>query len=150
MKFPALEYIRWAKSQRPVAINLARSGIDACPPSLLRLTRSDLVTTLPVKYGYQPLLEAIGGRYDVAPDRVLTLSGGTSFANYVAVCSGARRRASGSTCSGRAADLRAVAADSTGLRTPCAAVRAAIRGRVFNRHRRLREGGSRGRRGWRL
>ena len=78
MKFPALEYIRWAKSQRPVAINLARSGIDACPPSLLRLTRSDLVTTLPVKYGYQPLLEAIGGRYDVAPDRVFTLSGGTT------------------------------------------------------------------------
>jgi len=84
MNFPPLDYIRWAKSQRRVAINLARSGIDPCPPSLLGLTRSDLVTTLPVKYGYQPLLEAIGERYSVAADRVFTVSGGTSFANYVA------------------------------------------------------------------
>jgi aspartate/methionine/tyrosine aminotransferase len=84
MKFPALDYIQWAKSQPRVAINLARSGVDACPPSLLKLTRSDIVTTLPVKYGYQPLLEAIGQRYDVRADRVFTVSGGTSFANYVA------------------------------------------------------------------
>src|SRR5262245_56268730 len=84
MKFPELEYIAWAKSQPRVAINLARSGIDPCPPSLLKLTRADLVTTLPVKYGYAPLREAIGKRYGVSARRVFTVSGGTSFANYVA------------------------------------------------------------------
>src|SRR4029077_17588553 len=43
MKFPDLEYITWAKSLPLVAINLARSGIDHCPASLLRLKASDLV-----------------------------------------------------------------------------------------------------------
>ncbi|HZR22829.1 MAG TPA: pyridoxal phosphate-dependent aminotransferase [Vicinamibacterales bacterium] len=85
MNFERLEYISWAKSMPRADINLARSGIDACPPSLLGLRAADLVTSLPVKYGYAPLLEAIGRRYRVASNRVLTLSGGTSFANYVAV-----------------------------------------------------------------
>jgi aspartate/methionine/tyrosine aminotransferase len=84
MKFPTLEYIRWAKSLPPVEINLARSGIDHCPPSLLRLTARDLAANLPVKYGYEPLKEAIAKRYGVDADRVFTVSGGTSFANWVA------------------------------------------------------------------
>jgi hypothetical protein len=84
MIFPELEYISWAKAQPPAAINLARSGIDHCPPSLLRLTSADLVTTLPVKYGYAPLRDAIARRYRVAGDQVFTLSGGTSFANWIA------------------------------------------------------------------
>ena len=84
MKFPDLQYIRWAKAMPKAAINLARSGIDHCPPSLLRLTSADLVTTLPVHYGYQPLREAIAARYRVSPRRVFALSGGTSYANWIA------------------------------------------------------------------
>jgi aspartate/methionine/tyrosine aminotransferase len=84
MKFPDLAYIRWAKAQPPAAINLARSGIDHCPPTLLRLTAADLVTTLPVTYGYAPLREAIARRYGVRIDRVFAVSGGTSFANWLA------------------------------------------------------------------
>ena len=84
MKFEELEYLSWAKSLPRMDINLARSGIDHCPASLLGLRARDLVTTLPVKYGYGPLLEAIARRYGVATAQVLTLSGGTSFANYVA------------------------------------------------------------------
>lgn len=84
MIFPTLEYIRWAKSLPPVEINLARSGIEHCPPSLLRLTARDLVANLPVKYGYGPLKAAIAKRYDVGVDRVFTVSGGTGFANWVA------------------------------------------------------------------
>ncbi len=84
MNFPTLEYIRWAKSLPPVEINLARSGIEHCPPSLLRLTTRDLVANLPVKYGYEPLKAAIAKRYGVGVDRVFTVSGGTSFANWVA------------------------------------------------------------------
>ncbi len=84
MKFPDLEYITWAKSQSPVDVNLARSGVDHCPVSLLRLKASDLVATLPVKYGYRPLCDAIARRYAVDASRVFPLSGGTSFANWVA------------------------------------------------------------------
>jgi hypothetical protein len=84
MSFPTLDYIAWAKSQPPARINLARSGIEHCPPSLLKLRTADLVTNLPVKYGYQPLTEAIASRYRVSAARVFTVSGGTSFANYVA------------------------------------------------------------------
>jgi len=84
MRFQELSYISWAKAMPRASINLARSGIDHCPPSLLKLTIRDLVTTLPVKYGYAPLSEAIAGRYDVDADQVFTVSGGTSFANWVA------------------------------------------------------------------
>jgi len=84
MKFTELSYISWAKAMPRAEINLARSGIDHCPPSLLKLTTHDLVTSLPVKYGYAPLTEAIAKRYDVDSDQVFTVSGGTSFANWVA------------------------------------------------------------------
>jgi aspartate/methionine/tyrosine aminotransferase len=84
MTFPELAYINWAKSLPPVKINLARSGIDPCPPSLLGLKASELVTTLPVKYGYAPLREAIARRYGVAFEQAFPLSGGTSFANWLA------------------------------------------------------------------
>ena len=87
MKFPDLAYINWAKSLPPVAINLARSGIDHCPASLLRLRPSDLVVTLPVKYGYAPLRDAIAARYGVTDARVFAMSGGTSFANWLACAS---------------------------------------------------------------
>jgi aspartate/methionine/tyrosine aminotransferase len=84
MNFPQLAYIAWAKAQPRVAVNLARSGIDHCPPSLLGLRKADIVTNLPVTYGYAPLKAAIARRYGVSAERVFTVSGGTSFANYVA------------------------------------------------------------------
>jgi aspartate/methionine/tyrosine aminotransferase len=84
MKFPDLAYITWAKSLPRVDINLARSGIDHCPVSLLGLEASDLVATLPVTYGYPPLREAIAARYGVTGARVFAMSGGTSFANWLA------------------------------------------------------------------
>lgn len=84
MTFPELEYITWAKGQPRVDVNLARSGIDHCPASLLRLKASDLVANLPVKYGYVPLRDAIAARYGVTSARVFAVSGGTGFANWVA------------------------------------------------------------------
>jgi aspartate/methionine/tyrosine aminotransferase len=84
MKFPELAYISWVKALPPVEINLARSGVDYCPASLLHLQFSDIVTTLPVKYGYQPLSEAIAERYGVTTGQVFPLSGGTSYANWIA------------------------------------------------------------------
>jgi aspartate/methionine/tyrosine aminotransferase len=84
MHFPEVAYLRWAKSHPPARINLARSGVEPCPPSALRLTRRDLVVTLPVHDGYAPLQRAIARRYGVEDDRVFTVSGGTSFANWFA------------------------------------------------------------------
>src|SRR3979409_1490295 len=96
MKFPGLEYISWAKSMPFAKINFARSGIDHCPVSLLKLKASDLVVTLPVTYGYPPLRDAIAARYGVTPAQVFPIPGGTSFANYLAcaaVLDGCRRDA---------------------------------------------------------
>ena len=84
MTFPELDYITWAKSAPPARINLARSGVEPAPASLLKLTAADLVTTLPVRYGYGPLRDAIAHRYRVKPDAVFAISGGTSFANWLA------------------------------------------------------------------
>src|SRR5262245_26628755 len=87
MRFPDLAYISWAKALPKARINLARSGIDPCPVSLLRLKTRDLVATLPVKYGYPPLREAIAARYGLTAAHVFPISGGTSFANWIACAS---------------------------------------------------------------
>ncbi len=84
LTFPELPYLRWAKSLPAAEINLARSGIVHCPPSLLGLRPSDIVANLPVKYGYGPLKEAIARRYRVTTEQVFTVSGGTTFANWIA------------------------------------------------------------------
>lgn len=84
MTLPELAYIQWAKALPPAEINLARSGVDPCPPAKLGLRAKDLVVSLPVQYGYLPLREAIARRYGVGVDRVFSLSGGTSFANWLA------------------------------------------------------------------
>jgi aspartate/methionine/tyrosine aminotransferase len=84
MRFPDVDYLRWAKYHPPARVNLARSGVEPCPASVLGLTRRDLVVTLPVTDGYAPLRRAIARRYGVDPDQVFTVSGGTSFANFFA------------------------------------------------------------------
>ncbi len=84
MNVPELEYIRWAKALPACDVNLARSGVEPCPPSLLGLRAGDLVTSLPVRYGWPPLKAAIARRYGVGAERVFTVSGGASFAAWVA------------------------------------------------------------------
>lgn len=84
MHFPDVDYLRWAKYHPAARVNLARSGVEPCPASALRVTRRDLVVTLPVTDGYAPLRRAIARRYSVDPEQVFTVSGGTSFANFFA------------------------------------------------------------------
>jgi aspartate/methionine/tyrosine aminotransferase len=84
MTFPEIRYLTWAKTLPKVSINLARSGLELCPPDLLGLGGHDLVTNLPVTWGWPPLVRAIAARYRVRPDQVFTVSGGTSLANWVA------------------------------------------------------------------
>lgn len=84
MQVPEVTYIRWAKALPKARVNLARSGVVPCPPELLGLTADDLVTNLPVHDGYAPLLDALARRYRVNRSSVYTVSGGTSFANWLA------------------------------------------------------------------
>jgi len=84
LTFPEMPYLRWAKAMPAADINLARSGVEHCPVSKLQLRPSDIVANLPVRYGYAPLKEAIARRYRVDTDQVFTVSGGTTFANWVA------------------------------------------------------------------
>jgi aspartate/methionine/tyrosine aminotransferase len=94
MTFPEIAYMSWAKAIPGARSNLARSGLDPCPARLLNLEAGDLVTTHGAGYGWPPLLEALGRRYGVASKRVLTVSGGTSLANWVA-CAAALHEAGG-------------------------------------------------------
>src|SRR5262249_55905692 len=84
MKFPDVHYLSWAKTHPRARIDLARSGVEPCPPSMLHLGARDLVVTLPVSDGYAPLRAAIARRYRVTSGHVFTVSGGTSFANWFA------------------------------------------------------------------
>ncbi len=84
MRFRELEYMTWAKTMPAAEVNLARSGIEHCPASLLGVRPADLVVNLPVRWGYAPLVEAIASRYRVATARVFTVSGGTSLADWLA------------------------------------------------------------------
>lgn len=84
MRFPDVDYIRWAKEHPPARINLAISGVELCPPRLLGLRARDLVVNLPVRDGYRPLVGAIARRYRVTREHVFTVSGGTSFADWFA------------------------------------------------------------------
>ena len=84
MRFPEIAYMSWAKAMPKVRSNLARSGVTPCPAGLLRLSARDLAVHHAAGYGWPPLLRALGRRYGVAARRVLTVSGGTSLANWVA------------------------------------------------------------------
>jgi aspartate/methionine/tyrosine aminotransferase len=84
VRFPDVDYIRWAKEHPPARINLARSGVELCPPHLLGLRARDLVVNLPVRDGYKPLVDAIARRYRVSREQVFTVSGGSSFADWFA------------------------------------------------------------------
>jgi aspartate/methionine/tyrosine aminotransferase len=84
VKVPTIAYMSWAKAMPDVRSNLARSGLPPCPTRLLRLPGRALETHHAAGYGWPPLLKALGRRYRVAADRVLTVSGGTSLANWVA------------------------------------------------------------------
>lgn len=76
--------MRWAKTAGPARINLARSGVALCPPSLLGARARDVALVHPPGYGYLPLRKAIARRYRVGPDQVFPVSGGTSLSNWIA------------------------------------------------------------------
>lgn len=76
-------YMQWAKRHAAARYNLANSGLLGCTAEDLAPEPGDLVVNGPNADGYPPLLEAIAGRYGVAPHQVVQAPG-TSGANFLA------------------------------------------------------------------
>ena len=78
-------YMQWAKKRPKVKYDLALSGILNLPFPELEATIEDIDLNGDNSYGYGALIEAIADHCQVAPECVVTISGGTSMANHVAV-----------------------------------------------------------------
>jgi hypothetical protein len=78
------EYLHWAKNRPPVQFNLASSEVDHYRLDRLPFTIADLEIDGASRYRYLPLREAIGERYGISPERVVTADG-TSMANMLAM-----------------------------------------------------------------
>jgi len=74
-------YLEWAKKRPSPAFDLAGSNVLACSVDDLDGARDALLLSGHNDDGYMPLVEAIGARYGVTPDRVTTATG-TSGANF--------------------------------------------------------------------
>lgn len=77
--------MQWAKTRPKVKYDLALSGILNLPFPELDATIDDLDLNGDNSYGYRPLVEALAAHSQVAPESVVTISGGTSMANHLAM-----------------------------------------------------------------
>src|SRR5438874_4810735 len=79
------EFMHWAKTRPRVKYDLALSGILNLPFPELDVKLNELELHGDNAYGYPPLVEAIAAHRHVAPENVVTISGGTSMANHLAM-----------------------------------------------------------------
>jgi aspartate/methionine/tyrosine aminotransferase len=79
------DFMHWAKTRPRVKYDLALSGILNLPFAELDVKLSDLELHGDNAYGYRPLVEALAAHRHVAPENVVTISGGTSMANHLAM-----------------------------------------------------------------
>ena len=78
-------YMNWAKTRPKVKYDLALSGILNLPFAELEPTIEDLDLNGDNAYGYLPLVEALAAHSHVSRESVVTISGGTSMANHLAM-----------------------------------------------------------------
>ena len=78
-------YMHWAKTRAKVKYDLALSGILNLPFGELGAAIEDIDINGDNSYGYAPLVNALAAHAKVAPDSVVTISGGTSMANHLAM-----------------------------------------------------------------
>src|SRR3979409_1661899 len=78
-------YMQWAKTRPEVKYDLALSGILNLPFAELDAKIDDLDLNGDNAYGYQPLIDALAAHCGVSPESVVTISGGTSMANHLAM-----------------------------------------------------------------
>src|ERR1044071_3545870 len=77
-------YMEWAKFYSTAKFNLATSGMFSFPLAELGVALDQLEINGPSIYGYEPLIQAIARRYQVAQECVVSAVG-TSMANYLAL-----------------------------------------------------------------
>jgi len=77
--------MHWAKSRPKAKYDLALSGILNLPIAELDVELKDLELHGDNAYGYRPLVEALAKHRHVAPENMVTVSGGTSMANHLAM-----------------------------------------------------------------
>ncbi len=78
-------YMHWAKTRPKVKYDLALSGILNLPFAELEATIEDLDLNGDNAYGYRPLVAALATHCGVGAESVVTISGGTSMANHLAM-----------------------------------------------------------------
>src|SRR5882672_11473108 len=78
-------YMHWAKTRPKVTYDLALSGILNLPFAELEATIEDLDLNGDNAYGYRPLVAALAAHSQVPPESVVTICGGTSMANHLAM-----------------------------------------------------------------
>jgi aspartate/methionine/tyrosine aminotransferase len=85
MKHKESAFMHWAKTRPKVKYDLALSGILNLPIGELKFGSKDLELHGDNAYGYQPLVEALAKHRRVVPENVVTVAGGTSMANHLAM-----------------------------------------------------------------
>jgi aspartate/methionine/tyrosine aminotransferase len=79
------EFMHWAKTRPKAKYDLALSGILNLPIAELEFEVKDLELHGDNAYGFRPLIEALAKHRHVDPKNVVTVSGGTSLANHLAM-----------------------------------------------------------------
>ena len=77
--------MQWSKQRPKVKYDLALSGILNLPFTELEAKIDDVDLNDDNCYGYGPLIDALASHCGVAPESVVTISGGTSMANHLAM-----------------------------------------------------------------
>src|SRR5438046_4608258 len=85
MKSTESAFMHWAKTRPKVKYDLALSGILNLPFAELAAKIADLDLNGDNAYGYRPLVDGLAAHCKVAPESVVTISGGTSMANHLAM-----------------------------------------------------------------
>lgn len=78
-------YMQFAKTRPKVKYDLALSGILNLPFTELEATIEDLDLNGDNAYGFGPLVDALAAHSQVPPESVVTICGGTSMANHLAM-----------------------------------------------------------------
>src|SRR4051812_33136120 len=78
-------YMHWAKTRAHVKYDLALSGILNLPFTELGATIEDIDLNGDNSYGYGPLVDVLATHAQVPAECVVTISGGTSMANHLAM-----------------------------------------------------------------
>src|ERR1051325_6684770 len=78
-------YMHWAKTRPKASYDLALSGILNLPFPELEAKIEDIDLNGENSYGYPPLIDALAKHCKVERDSVVTISGGTSMANHLAM-----------------------------------------------------------------